>query len=435
MRGIGIGGVAILVLSALATFGNISICLFSLPRKRSLAFSIISSLVLFIVGVIISIAIPQSHIFRFARGLVFVPLFLLMFKGSVFENTFMILLLITLTSILTLFIEGISAFFTPFGTWWRYFSMLLMALALFPAYVFLAWRFGRQLFRRLYTFGREREWVLYSLGVIVSFGFLMTARDLMPVNPALAFQIMFFILVSLAVLCFAIFNTHEKTRQKYEADFARDIVASGREHYQKMNEQYEALRIMRHDYKFHLNTAIDLFHRGETEKGNDYLNGLKRDLDGKELPDFCDNQVINSLVADYMRRCAAAEITLDVSINMPDDFSISNYEMCIVLGNLLENAVEACQKLGPNASDIKSGRKIGLVIKPQGEQLALMVRNTFNGTVIKDGDQLVSTKKEGGIGLQSVKAVVERYGDIFYFDYDDQWFRACVCWGKGSKEQ
>ena len=59
---------------------------------------------------------------------------------------------------------------------------------------------------------------------------------------------------------------------------------------------------------------------------------------------------------------------------------------------------------------------------------------TFDGTVLKGGDQLASTKKEGGIGLQSVKAVVERYGDIFYFDYDDQWFKACVCWGKGGNQ-
>jgi sensor histidine kinase regulating citrate/malate metabolism len=53
--------------------------------------------------------------------------------------------------------------------------------------------------------------------------------------------------------------------------------------------------------------------------------------------------VINSLAADYALRCVEMEIKLDVSINIPKDFSVPNYEMCIVLGNLLENAVEACQ--------------------------------------------------------------------------------------------
>ena len=251
-------------------------------------------------------------------------------------------------------------------------------------------------------------------------------------------------------------ETQKQARLQYEADFARDIVASGREHYQKMNEQYEALRIMRHDYKFHLNAAIDMLNRGEVEKGNDYLSRLKHELADKELPDFCDNQVINALVADYAQRCEQKEIKLDVSINIPKGFSVPNYEMCIVIGNLLENAVEACQKLekpvctpcggtasaDPASGDIKPDRIIELVVKPQGvlsttpqdeasrAQLAIMVRNTFDGKVVKDGEQLISTKKDGGIGLQSVKAVVERSGEIFITDYDDKWFNAYVFWGK-----
>jgi hypothetical protein len=73
---------------------------------------------------------------------------------------------------------------------------------------------------------------------------------------------------------------------------------------------------------------------------------------------------------------------------------------------------------------------IELVVKPQGDQIAVMVRNTFDGRVAKDGETLVSTKKDGGIGLQSVKAVVERSGEIFYTEYDDKWFRAYVFWGR-----
>jgi|GEM_PF-610671 len=229
-----------------------------------------------------------------------------------------------------------------------------------------------------------------------------------------------------------------------EADFAQNIISSSRGHYQKMNELYEAIRIMRHDYKFHLNAAIDMLHRGEIEKSDDYLSGLKRELAEKEMPDFCDNPVINSLIADYARRCSAKtvsnesspEIKMDVSINIPKNFSVPNYEMCIVLGNLLENAIEACQKL-----ETKSERKIELVVKPQGEitgaQLAIMVRNTFNGKVLKNGEQFISTKKNGdikryGIGLQSVKAVVERYGGIFYTEYDDKWFNTYVFLGGGN---
>jgi len=108
---------------------------------------------------------------------------------------------------------------------------------------------------------------------------------------------------------------------------------------------------------------------------------------------------------------------------MPDNINIPNYEMSVVLGNLLENAIEACQKL-------EKKRKIELAVKPQGEQLAIMIRNTFDGNVITNEGQLLSTKVNGGIGLQSVKAVVQRYGEIFLTEHDNEWFSVFILWAK-----
>ncbi|MCL1929368.1 MAG: GHKL domain-containing protein [Treponema sp.] len=130
----------------------------------------------------------------------------------------------------------------------------------------------------------------------------------------------------------------------------------------KIKDQHNALRIMKHDYKYHLNAALGMIRRGEHEKGEEYL--------------------------------------------------------------ALENAVEACQKLKAGGQK----RRIELVIKQKGKQLAIMARNTFDGNAIMDGEQLVSTKKDGGIGLQSIRAVVDRYGDVFYTEYDDKWFSAFVFW-------
>ena len=106
----------------------------------------------------------------------------------------------------------------------------------------------------------------------------------------------------------------------------------------KIKDQHNALRIMKHDYKYHLNAALGMIRRGEHEKGEEYL--------------------------------------------------------------ALENAVEACQKLKAGGQK----RRIELVIKQKGKQLAIMARNTFDGNAIMDGEQLVSTKKDGGIGLQSIRA-------------------------------
>jgi len=218
-------------------------------------------------------------------------------------------------------------------------------------------------------------------------------------------------------------ETQKQASLQRETDFARNIISSGQIHYQKMNEQYDALRIMKHDYKFHLNTALELLQNGDLKKSREYLNGLQTQLEGKELQKYCDNHVINALVNDYYRRCRELNIQFNVSITFIGDYTIPNYEMCIVLGNLLENAVEACQKISDN-------RQIHLVIKPQGDQLGIMVRNTYDGNVVFEGDKIVSTKKNDntGIGLESIRAVIDRYGEMFHIKYDDQWFNVYLLW-------
>jgi predicted SpoU family rRNA methylase len=81
---------------------------------------------------------------------------------------------------------------------------------------------------------------------------------------------------------------------------------------------------------------------------------------------------------------------------------------------------------------VKANRKIELSVMPQEEQLAIMVRNTFDGRVVTDKDQFISTKKDGGIGLQSVRAVVRHYGESFFTEYNQEWFSAFVLWKRAK---
>ncbi|MCL2175141.1 MAG: GHKL domain-containing protein, partial [Treponema sp.] len=290
-------------------------------------------------------------------------------------------------------------------------------------YIMLVVKFGRKLFKKVFAFGRAKEWILYLLSAAASWLLLEFLHPIYQSNLIMALAVMFFVMWSFIILLFAIINTHERMKQKYEADFSRDIIATGRGHYQRMNEQFDALRVMRHDYKFHLRSALDMLVSGDLEKSKTYLSGLHEQFENKELPNFCGNVVINSLVSDYARKCNELNIEINVSIHIPQDFNVPNYEMCIVLGNLLENAVEACLKLENN-------RQIKLVLKPKGEQLMLMVRNTFDGEVLLYEDKIVSTKKDnsGGIGLESVKAVVDSFGEMFRINYDNEFFSVFVLW-------
>lgn len=173
------------------------------------------------------------------------------------------------------------------------------------------------------------------------------------------------------------------------------IISSGREHYLKMNEMYSALSIMRHDYKYHLSAARNmLVNREEAEA---YLSDVESRLSENELPVFCENSVINALLASYYERCKKLRVLFDAKIFLPANSPVPDYALCIILGNLLENAVEAC-------SALESGAKISLSVKSMLGRLAIMTSNNY--PVNKEP----TPKKGGGLGLKSIQAVAEKYG-------------------------
>lgn len=225
------------------------------------------------------------------------------------------------------------------------------------------------------------------------------------------------------ILSVGMVTVHEIVRQYQEnaimEERVQNILSSGRDYYEKIGTMYDTIRILRHDYKYHLSTIRDLLNSGNQTETDDYLTSIEAQLSKSEIQKFCTNTIINALLASYAERCQKLNIKFDVSISLPDSISIQNYEMCIILGNLLENAVEACQKQDCDKS-------ITLSIKPRGAQLAIKLKNSISCAILKDGAQLVSSKKDGGLGLRSIQAIAARYGGEMITEWDKLSFTAYV---------
>ena len=225
------------------------------------------------------------------------------------------------------------------------------------------------------------------------------------------FLVLVFSIWSFVILYYAIINTHDRTKKRLEADYARKIIASGEEHYQKMNELFEKLRIMRHDFKYHQNVLLDFMQKGETGRAIEYPKGQQAETLQHELMHFCDNQVINALLIWYAGRYEKSEIDYTFKVALPEKLSVSDYDMCIVIGNLLENALEANLRLA-------NGRKVDLDIILHNEQLVLKIGNSFKAPLVKEkmvmDDATNALTNSRGLGLRNVQIVMDRYnGKLF----------------------
>jgi sensor histidine kinase regulating citrate/malate metabolism len=223
------------------------------------------------------------------------------------------------------------------------------------------------------------------------------------------------------MLCFAIINTHEKYRQKYEADLAREIIYSGRDYYEKLTDMTEQLHILRHDYKYHLASMQKMIKSGYNKEMQDYIEILNENIDEKEINDYCKSRAVNAMLDSFSERCKKERIEFQVRIILPPEGMIDDYELCIILGNLLENAITACLRTPENER-----RYIEVSMRPREHKYGIKVENSYDGVLKHEGKTLYSIKKDGGFGIKSIVSIVQRYHGEYVPVWDEKKFSAFV---------
>jgi len=404
------------IFSTAITVGALVICL---PRRCSLlvitaAFAVFTAVLLVInhfTGYMAWLPISNSW--------TYLPLVLALFKGHAFQIVFSFFSQTFISLALTLLVIMAFGFFMPYGSAESFTVMLIVITVVFMGYLVLVFWFGKPFLKKLFNGGKRAEWALYAVSAFVAHTFLFILWRIHELNNIIHFAALFFLIWSFIILYYAVITTHDRTKKQLEADYAKEIIASGGEHYQKMNEQFEKLRIMRHDFKYHQNVLLDFIQKGETDKAIEYLKGQQAEALKHELMHFCNNQVINALLIWYAGQYEKSQIDYTFKAALSEKLPVSDYDLCIVIGNLLENALEASLKLADN-------RKVDLHILLHNDQLALKIGNNFKvlpgsrKTATGEAVNVLTSQLDGrGLGLRSVQIVTDRYkGKMFIKQLD-----------------
>lgn len=205
-----------------------------------------------------------------------------------------------------------------------------------------------------------------------------------------------------------------ETEEKLE--FARQMLSQQSDHYNRILEYSEQVRIIKHDFRHHIYALINM----EKEEQTTYLHQLQKEMDSTTGLIFCQNVSVNGLIHGYATRTKKINASLNIKLDLPDRVPIDDLSLCIVIGNLLENALEACKRFeGPEKFISLKGRWID-------DYLMLMVENSYNGQIREHNGKLLSSKKSGGLGILSIKKVLNHPNDEFEIDYNEKTFTAMV---------
>ena len=202
---------------------------------------------------------------------------------------------------------------------------------------------------------------------------------------------------------------------------------------QIQHDQYSMLqariaenRRARHDFRQHLRVIQDCVKRGDLEDLKSYLAEYEKQFPSHSDHIYCNSYAVNAILAFYADKAENHSICLDVKIQMSDTPVIPETEFCVLLGNLLENALDACQT---GRSESKTSQPFIRVCAIQigTSTLSITVDNTsvFKPTWINE--KLVSTKAAGsGIGTESIRMIAEQYRGDARFEWKDGVFYASV---------
>ena len=191
--------------------------------------------------------------------------------------------------------------------------------------------------------------------------------------------------------------------------------------YENLCAAIEETRHARHDMRHHFLQLSSLAEKGDLEKIKEYLSEATEKIPAQNLH-LCKNQAADSVLGYY---CALAErenISFHAKADLPAHIAIDEIDMCLILSNLLENAIQASRKTE------SSRRKINVTAYLHHNHLLLIqVENTFDGKIEKKDDIFQSSKRPGdGIGIQSVRHIAEKNGGASNFTFEDGVFTAQI---------
>ena len=189
------------------------------------------------------------------------------------------------------------------------------------------------------------------------------------------------------------------------------------QHLQQLQEQYEKSRKILHDMKNHI-LAIEGLSFSENTRAKEYINKVIENIDKNNSGFNTRNKIISTLVNSKIEKTKTEGICFHVEVQDLDFDFINDLDWVIILGNVLDNAIEACQQ-------IREGeRRIELHIHQYKKMLIIRLENSVENKPDFQGGILHSNKPgHFGIGLSNVQDTVKKYGGDIELEFNDSCFK------------
>lgn len=224
-----------------------------------------------------------------------------------------------------------------------------------------------------------------------------------------------FLLINI-FLAYILNQVSEAYKYKYELSLSERLNEMYLSNYMEISHKYEESKAIIHDIKKHISVAEKM--QDDNKAQTKYLSEVYDRMN--DLFNFfhCSNKILSIILSQKISYAKSKGIKVNVSVeDVPMDF-IKDFDITAIFANLWDNAIEACDK-------VNECKYIAMDISRRNDFLLINIENSYNGVIIKNKDVYTSTKPDhDGMGLKSVRMVVEKYDGVFMTSYNAVAFRA-----------
>ncbi len=315
-------------------------------------------------------------------------------------------------------LAGFALMEAPSSSNYVLFSSFL-SVVMFYAFVVIL----RNIYRKRNREEFSGQWVFLLLIVLMS---ICVAYVLLNDNEISRVTALTVIIVMIAVnLILYYFYTSMLDRYIFMQDnvLLREQIAIYESELRANVEQDRQVQALRHDMKHHIREIYSLADKNTDTDIIRYLDEMSDSMDNIEKVASTGNSVFDGILNYYAQKINQEmnNVNFSVILKIPTDLEISSFDMNVILGNLLDNAME-------NVSG-EAGQELQIeaVLEYIEGLLRIEVVNTFAGSISKDGDKILSHKGEGhGFGLSNVKKITEKYSGYMMTEHESNRFKVVV---------
>lgn len=236
------------------------------------------------------------------------------------------------------------------------------------------------------------------------------------------FSTVILLVILMIVIISLVFNCISKAYLQNTSSLLEKQVETQIEYYEKIGNLNNDLRSFRHDYKNHLICIGSLIDKKEYDEAREYIEKISGMNINTSKEFFSGNTIANAILNDKSEKADKSDIKIDFDGYIHK--GISPTDICIILSNAIDNAIEACEKISGDED-----RKISVNCSYSKGVQIISIKNPVPENVEIEDDSVKTSKEDKsihGIGLYNIRNTVKKYGGEFNISCENKEFTLSV---------